>query len=220
MLATVMLLLPAAVGFALSPVPLVEMILVLLSKRAKSNGVLFLICIAVPVFVVALLSATGLTSATHGEKGTSDVKAWIMLVFGLLLLFMAYRNFANRRDESVPKVFATIENMGPAGVVGLSAGATVLNPKNLVILLGAGAVAAESGLPTGQLIAALAVFTVVATLPFSAAVAYVQLGGDSAARQMQRAKQWLLAHNRMLMAVVLGVLGAVMTANALSALFG
>lgn len=218
MLTAVLLLLPAAIGFALSPIPLVEMILVLLSRRSKSNGLVFLICIAVPVFAVAMLSATGLAAGTRGEKGISDLKAWIMLSLATLLLLMAFRNFVRRRDTSVPKVFAAIENMGPSGVAALSAGATILNPKNLVILLGAGAVAAETGLPTGQLLIALLLFTGLATLPFSVAVGYVLLGGDTAARRMQRVKRWLLTHNRLIIAIVLGVVGAVMAAKALTAL--
>lgn len=214
MFAALMLLLPAAVGFALSPIPLVEMILVLLSKRSRSNGLVFLVCIAVPVFVVPMLSATGLASSTGGQKGMSGVKAWVVLSIAVLLLLMAVRNFVNRNDTSVPKVFAAIENMGPAGVVALSTGATILNPKNLVILLGAGAVAAETGLSTGALAITLILFTVLATLPFIVAVGYVLFGGRAAAERMQRVKQWLLVNNRLMLAVVLGVLGAVMAARA------
>lgn len=220
MIATVLLLLPAALGFAMSPVPLVEMILVLLSKRSRINSLVFLVCIAVPVFVVPMLSATGVASGTRGQQGTSHVKEWIVLGFAILLLFMAFRNFVDRCDTSVPKIFAAIDNMGPGGVVALSSGATVLNPKNLVILLGAGAVAAESGLPTGQLIVVLIVFTVLATLPFSLAVGYVLFGGDAVAGRMQRVKEWLLTNNRLIMAVVLGVLGVVMASRSLSVLLG
>lgn len=218
MLAAVLLLLPAAIGFALSPIPLVEMILVLLSKRSRTNGLVFLVCIAVPVFVVAMLSATGLAAAGRGEKGMSDVKAWIMLSVAGLLLLMALRNFLHRRDRSVPAVFAAIENMGPAGVVALSSGATVLNPKNLVILLGAGAAATETGLSGARLAFALLLFTVLATLPFSLAVGYVLVGGESAARQMQRIKGWLLVNNRLMMAVVLALVGAGMAVKPLTVL--
>lgn len=218
MVNALMLLLPAAIGFALSPIPIVQMILVLLSKRSETNGVLFLICIALPAFAVPMLSAGGLAAATHEDSGMSDPKAWILVAFGAVFLTMALRNIANRHDTSVPKAFSAIENMGPAGVVALSAGATVLNPKNLVILLGAGTVAASTGLSAGSLAITLAIFAVLATLPFSIAVGYVVLGGEASTRRMQRVKQWLLANNRLMMAAVLGVLGAAMIAKALAAL--
>ena len=38
-------LIPVALGFALSPIPLVEMVLVLFSRRALTNGLVFLGCI-------------------------------------------------------------------------------------------------------------------------------------------------------------------------------
>lgn len=215
---TLLLLLPSALGFAMSPIPLVEMILVLLSKQARKNAPLFLACIALPVFVIPVLSAEGLAAGSQGRAGGSELKSWIFLAIGALLLTMAVVNFVNRKDKSVPKVFAAIDNMGPAGVVGLSGGATLFNPKNMVVLLGAGAIAGAAGLSIGQLTAVLGVFTLIATLPFSLAVAYVILGGDTAATQMQRIKQWLLDHNKMTMAIVLGVIGISMTAKAVAAL--
>lgn len=218
MVETLPLLLPAAIGFALSPIPLVEMILVLMSKRPKSNGLVFLAAIALPVFAVPLLSAEGVVAGSHGQAGASPVKSVILLLVGALLLTMAARNFANRRDKSVPKMFAAIDDMGPLGVVALSGGATIFNPKNLVLLLGAGAIAGASALPIGQLLAVLGVFTAVAMLPFSLAVGYVALGGPAAAERMQRVKQWLLDNNRMVLAVVLGLLGLIMTAKAVASL--
>jgi hypothetical protein len=211
-------LLPAAIGFALSPIALVEMILVLLSKKAKSNGLLFLVCIMIPVFAVPLLGAMGISAAsTATESAPAAWVGWLILGFGLLLALMAWNNFKNRHDASVPKVFDTIENMGTGAVMFLSAGVTIINPKNLVVLLGAGSTVAALGLTGSELLLAIAIFTVVATLPFSIIVAYMFLGGEKAAQRVQIWKAWLLSHNRLIMAIVLGLLGLVMIGKGLTA---
>jgi hypothetical protein len=69
------------------------------------------------------------------------------------------------------------------------------NPKNLVILLGAGSVAGKQGLPAGQLALTLALFTLIATAPFLVMVGYLALGGKSAAQNLERWREWLLRNN-------------------------
>ena len=48
---------PVAFGLAPSPISLVEMVLVLFSRRALTNGVVFLACIMAPVFLIPFLVA-------------------------------------------------------------------------------------------------------------------------------------------------------------------
>ena len=47
--------LPAAVAPAVSPAALVELVLVLVSVRARVNAPVFLVAVAVPVFVIPFL---------------------------------------------------------------------------------------------------------------------------------------------------------------------
>lgn len=56
-------LLPVALGFAYSPIPLVEMVLILFSRRALANGIVFLACIMAPVFRIPFIGATGQDAA-------------------------------------------------------------------------------------------------------------------------------------------------------------
>jgi hypothetical protein len=51
---------------------------------------------------------------------------------------VATRNWRNRDDQTAPAVFETIAKMGPGAVFVLALGATLLNPKNLILLLSAG----------------------------------------------------------------------------------
>lgn len=211
-------LLPTAIGFALSPIALVEMVLVLFSRRARTNSLIFLAAIMVAVFVIPFLGASGAEAATSSTTSRSTTEAVVLLIVAALLAALAWRNYRHRRDTSVPAMLAKIDGMGPAAVLVLSAGVTLANPKNLVLLLGAGAVAAKQGLSAAGLAGTLAIFTIVATSPFVAMVAYLRLGGRGSQQRLEQWKEWLLRNNRLIVAVVLAVLALALASQGLRAL--
>ena len=112
-------ILPFAIGVAISPVPIIAVILMLFSDKAKSNGLAFLIG-----WIGGLLIAGGivLTLANAGKisgGGTpSTISFVIQLLLGLLLLFLAYRNWQTRPKEDeepeMPKWMAGIDSFTPA----------------------------------------------------------------------------------------------------------
>ena len=211
-------LIPVALGFALSPIPLVEMVLVLFSRRALTNGLVFLACIMLPVFVIPFLGAAGQDAAATTASERSTTQGVILIVVAAALLVIAWRNFRARHSTSIPKVFGKIEGMGPLAVILLSGGVTIANPKNLVILLGAGSVAGQQGLPAAQLAVTLAIFTIIATAPFLVMVGYLAFRGTAATRNLDRWRQWLLRNNHLIMAIVLAVLGVVLAIQGAGAL--
>jgi hypothetical protein len=208
-------LLSVALGFALSPMALVQMVLVLFSRRAKTNGLVFLAAIMVPVFLVPFLGAAGEDMADASASSRSTVQTVVLLVFAVVLLVIAWNNFRARHSDKVPAIFDKIDGMGPFAVVVLSLGVTVANPKNIVLLLGAGAMAGAQGLSTGELALTLAIFTLIATAPFIIMVGYLQFGGDAAVARLEVVKAWLLRHNHVIMAVVLLVVALVLGVLAL-----
>ncbi len=219
MIGTVFLaMLPAAIGFALSPLGLVEMILVLLSKRARTNSLVFLAAIVIPVFAVPFLGASGMDAGatTETERGTAE--GVVLLVIALILAALAARNFTRRHDTSAPAILDKIADMGPLAVLLLAPGVTVLNPKNLVVLLGAGAAAGRYNPSAGTLALAVGLFTLVAALPFLTATGYMQFGGPAAGARLSAWRTWLVRNNRLIMAGVLGVLALALGAQAVAAL--
>ena len=99
---------------------------------------------------------------------------WVQLAFGVMLLLIAFANLRSYNSTDAPKILDTIQRMGPGAVFVLALGVTLFNPKNLALLLLAGNTMREASLPTGQVIVACALFTVVAMLPFLAVVGYQQ----------------------------------------------
>jgi len=108
-------LIPVALGFALSPIPLVEMVLILFSRRALTNGLVFLACIMLPVFLIPFLGAAGQDAAATTTSERSTAQGIILIAAAAVLLAIAWRNFCARHSTSVPKVFGKIEGRPTAG---------------------------------------------------------------------------------------------------------
>lgn len=207
-------LIPLAVGVMISPAPLIELILVLFSKRRTVNSVAFIVTLWLVTAAVLAIGGLGGQAADGGSSEPSAVMGWVFAALGAVLLLIGVRNWQNRADTSEPAVFATVSSMGPAAVAFLAFGAVAVNPKNTVLLLTAGQSVGASGSP---LLYGLG-FLLVATLPYWLAVGYALLGGVAARDRLDSMRAWLVAHNRMLMGIICVLLGLVLLAKGLSAI--
>lgn len=89
-------ILPLAVGIAISPIPIIAAILMLLSPRAKGTSLGFLIGWLVGI-VVAIVLFTLLSSIIPQETGdSSPVAGVIKIILGALLLFLAIKQWRTR----------------------------------------------------------------------------------------------------------------------------
>jgi len=217
-------MLPQAIGVAISPVPIIAVILMLFSKRARSNGLAFLagwvLALAVVGSVVLLLASAGKISA----GGTpSTVSYLIKLLLGLLFWFLAYRNWQKRPHEGeepdMPKWMAAIDSFTAGRALGISALLAGVNPKNLGLTLAAALAIAQAGLSGGQSAVALLLFVVIASASVAAPVLYYLVAGESAAKTLDGWKAWLLANNATVMVVLFLVLGAKLFGDGLGGLF-
>ena len=90
-------ILPFAIGVAISPIPIVAVILMLFSASATRNSVAFALGWILGLALVGVIVlAFGLDSNSGGE---SDTSATIKLVLGLLLLVAAVRQFRSRPHD-------------------------------------------------------------------------------------------------------------------------
>jgi len=209
-------LIPAAIGIAFSPVPIVELILVIFSRQRVPNTVAFVLTLIVLSAAAVAMGAAGEKATESSSNRTSTGVAIALVALGLVLLLVGVKNWRNRADTSEPKVFARICGMGPAAAAFLALGATFVNPKNLVLLIAAGQTIGAS--TSGSKLLIGGVFVLFATLPYTGAAAYALLGGAAANRNLDRARAWLVAHNRLIMGVICGLLGALLVVKGVGAL--
>jgi hypothetical protein len=217
--------LPFAVGVAISPVPIIAVILMLLSGRAHVNGPAFLLgwlaglsALSAAVYVVA--DTIGVSGSSSGADGI----AWLDVALGGLLLLVARRSWRKRpapdTEPELPKWMADVDEIAPGRALVLGVVLSAVNPKNLALGVGAATGVAHLALPSGDAIVALAAFVVVGSLTVGGAVAFDLLGGARAKSSLEELRTWLEANNAAVMTVLFLVFGAVLVAKGLGLLSG
>ena len=113
----------------------------------------------------------------------------------------------------------TIDSFTPAKAAGMGVLLAVVNPKNLLLLVGGAAAIAQTGASTGDQAVALAVFVVIATIGVAAPIAIKFLiGGERAAELLDRLHEWMARENATIMAVICLLIGVKLIGDAISGL--
>ena len=123
-----------AAGVAVSPLPIVAMILLLATPRGRANGLLF---------------------------GVGWLVGLAVLGAVVLALQLALRQWRARPAEGaepeMPRWIASLDRLRPGGALGLGALLSAVNPKNGGLTIAAAATIAGAGLPGGDQAVVLAV---------------------------------------------------------------
>ncbi len=216
-------LLPLAVGAALSPMPIVAMVLVLVTPRARTNGPAFLLGWVLGIAVVGgvLLVVAGPTDPTDQGDPAAWV-GWLQLVLGLLLVGAAVRMWRGRPQEGDaverPGWMEAIATFTPLRAAAIGAFVGVVNPKNLLLVVGGAAAVAQTGIPGSEQAVAWAVFTVIASIGVGLPLGIYLALGPRAADVLDRLEAWLVRESAVIMAVLCLILGVKLAGDALSTL--
>ena len=211
------------VGVALSPVPIIGVVLMLGTPRARANGPAFILGWVVGLAVVGtivLLVSSGANAEEGGEP--ADWVSALKLILGLLLLLVALKQWRARPhgddEASLPKWMASIDRFttGRAAAMGLALAA--INPKNLILTVGAATAIAQTGASTADQAVALAVFVLIGTLGPGLPVAIYFALGERSEDILARLKTWMARNNTAIMAVLCLVIGAKLVGDAIGGL--
>jgi hypothetical protein len=215
--------LPLAVGVALSPVPIIAVVLMLTTARARANGPAFLLGWLVGLGIVGaiVLALAGPGGASEEGQPAAWV-SWLKLLLGLGLVLVAVRQFRGRprgdEEAPLPKWMGAIDRFGPGQALGGGAALAGANPKNLLLAVAAAAAIAQTGIPGGQQAVAYAVFAVIGTLGVGAPVGIYLALGERSAELLGRLKDWMGHHNAVIMAVLCLVIGVKLLGDGLGGL--
>ncbi|HTH06708.1 MAG TPA: GAP family protein [Ilumatobacteraceae bacterium] len=205
-------LLPSAVGVALSPVPIIAVILMLGTPRAKSNGPAFALGWVLGLVVVSVVVVLVAGGADDPDSGTSTTVDVVKLLIGLLFLVMAFGQWRKRpkpgEQAAMPKWMAMLDHFNAGKSLGLGALLSGVNPKNLALTLAAAATIAQAGLSSGDTTIAIAVFVAIGSVTVAGPVLFYLCAPTKAAGSLDSIKQFMAAHNAVIMMVVLLVIGA------------
>ena len=207
-----------AVGVAISPIPIIAVILMLFSAKATANSISFLLGWVIGLSIAGgVVLALGLDDAGGGE---STVGGWIKIVIGVLFLGLGWRNWTSRPtgddEPEMPAWMATIDDFTAAKSFGLAFALAAVNPKNLGLTIAAVVKITGSGLSTGQEIGTLAVFVAIASITVAVPVMANLILGENAQGGLNTMKEWLVANNNVVMTVLFAVLGATVLGDGLA----
>jgi hypothetical protein len=216
-------ILPFAVGVGLSPIPIIAVIVVLSTPRARANGPAFLVG-----WLLGLTAVGTVVFLVAGWAGASDdggPATWVSLLklaLGLLLLLLALKQWRGRprgeEEAAEPKWMGAVDSFTPAKTAGAGVVLSAANPKNLVLAIGAAAAIAETEISVGQEVVAYAVFVLIGTIGVAAPVfIYVALG-ERARPILDTLHTWMARNNAAIMAVLFLVIGAKLIGDAISGL--
>ena len=111
-------------------------------------------------------------------------------------------------EPAMPKWMSAIDRFTAGKSFVLGAALSGANPKNLALTLAAAASIAQAGLDGGGTAVAIAVFVVIGSLTVAGPVVFYLVAERRRRVRWRAIKQFMAAHNAVIMMVVLLVLGA------------
>ncbi len=209
-----------ALVIALNPLVIILVILMVLSKRGRTNSTLFLlgwfITILLMGWLVLFLAEAGHISAGAERTITMSI---LKLLFGILFLILAAYYWKKRptpgQPAEVPPWMNSIDNF--TGRKSLTTGIVIAgaNPKNIGITIAASLEITLAALPSPQSWVVMGIFALMCSFAIIVIIIYSRIAGKSAERTLNSWKAWLEVHNATVLMVVLLILGGKWVADAI-----
>ncbi len=210
-----------AIAIALSPVPVVFIVLVLASPRGRANGPAF----ALGWFLGACL-VTGAVVLLAGEAveddGAYDTGVNVLqALLGGLFLGLAVKTWRGRPrpgvDAPTPALFSKVAELGPSGAFATGFALVVLNLKNLPLSISSGlSIAQHDDLTGPSAVLAVVAFGLLASSSVVVLVLYALVAGERSRAPLEGLEVWLLDNKATILVVLLTLLGAYQVSEGLT----
>jgi threonine/homoserine/homoserine lactone efflux protein len=208
-------LLPLAFVVAVSPVPILAIILMLLTPRADVTSAGFMVG-----WIVGIAGVTTVSSLLAGTSSPSSAAAsWVEVVLGVLLLAFAVRQWRSRPrhgvEPEVPTWVAAIDRLTAVRAGGLGLVLSAANPKNMLVCVAAGLTIAGGGLSAAQGVWSVLLFTITAASTVAVPVLAYAVGRERMTGPLELLRSWLTVHSRVVTATLLLLIGVVLIGQGL-----
>ncbi|MDX2378801.1 MAG: GAP family protein [Acidimicrobiia bacterium] len=213
-------ILAPAIGVAISPVPIIAVILMLFSNHATRNSVSFAIGWLAGLTAAGFIVLSLDVETSDGDP--SDTSGWIKVVLGVLLLGLGVRNWRSRpRDGEEPETpgwMEAIDEFSAVKSLGLGVLLSAVNPKNLALTISAAVTITNSDLSSGDQAVVMIVFVLIASVTIILPVLVNLIMGEKADAGLTSMKEWLNTNNATVMSVLFLVFGAKVLGDGLAIL--
>ena len=200
-------LLPLAVGVAVSPVPIIAAILMLMGVHARTASLGFACG-----WTIGVAAATTLFVFLGQAMDDSPAgRGWIKLALGVVLVAFGVHQWRSRSAEATtPKWMSAIDEMTVLPGAGIGFVLAAINPKNLMLCAAAGITIGGAGLSGSGDVVAVIVYTAIASATVAVPVIGFQFAADRLRAPLDSLKTWLQENSQSVMAVLILVIGAVL----------
>lgn len=206
-----------AIGVAISPIPIIAIILILLSKNSAKNGIAFAFGWVLILGVTAAVVLTASDAAT--SDNSSDGTSWVQIIIGALFLFFAVKQWMGRpkpgEKGSLPGWMESIESFTPIKALAIALVIGVTNIKNITLAIAASTALSTAGLSTSQEVWGMVIFVLIGTSSVVVPVIVVAVAGDRANHVLNEMREWLQHNNHTVMSLLFLLLGVSMLAKGL-----
>jgi hypothetical protein len=210
-------LLPSALAVAISPFPIIAVVLVLGGPGARSAGPAFAAGWVAGLTVVSAVVVLVLSGDSEAEETGVD---WVTIAIGLLFWVLAAKQWSKRPragEEAVtPGWMGAIGAASPPRAALIGAAMSGANVKNLALTVAASAAIGEAGLDSTDTVIAVAAFVVLGSVTVLGPVLFKLAAPARAARPLAAVRQFMAANNAVILMVILLVLGAKLLGDGLA----
>jgi len=211
--------LPFAIGVAASAAAVIALVLILQGSRALPSGLSFTLGWVLGVGVVCAVGvAFGLAVSDDPARWTQ----WLKTLLGALLLIAAVRKWRQRvpsgQEPTPPKWMSGLQDSAPgkATVLGFLLGG--INPKNLMLTLGAAATLGAAGLSSSELWITGIAYVIVASVTVLVPMGIYVLMRSKADALLANLGEWMKSNSDAITIVVLVIFGVKLLLGGLAGL--
>ena len=211
--------LPLALGMALSPLPLIAIVFLVLSEHGTARSLAF--AAGRLLGIAATLSVLTLAAEALPETREATVFGGLLkILLGAGLVFVAVRKWRKRpqgdAEPPVPGWMSSLDTIQVPRAFGLGIVLTVANPKELAFTMGAAISIGAAHQQPGPVLVLALIYTLLSGASVLVPVV-LHLAAPARARSVLGSVQaWLLRHQSTVVGVVLLALGVVLVGDGLS----
>jgi hypothetical protein len=215
-------LLPLAIAVAISSVPIMATILILLSPKRAQSAVPFMVGwilgIATVVSICTAFAQLIPTSRSARRPETVIGVAEMLVGFALIVIaIIAWRRARRNPATAMPKWLNAVGSFGPWSSFGIAFALNV-RPKGLLLAIAAGLALRAEDLSLGESAIAIAIYTLVGCSTVAVPIIVTLAAPERMEPDLVSAKEWITRNNGAITAIILVMIGVVIIGTGLGRL--
>lgn len=206
-------ILPIALAVAISSVPIMATILILLSPKRAQSAVPFLVgwVLGIVTVVSICMAFAQLIPTSRSSRRPETVIGVAEILVGLGLIvtaIFAWRRARRNPETALPKWLNAVGSFGPWSSFGVAFALNV-RPKGLLLAIAAGLALRADDLSLAEAAIAIAIYTLVGCSTVAVPIIVTLAGPERMEPRLVSAKEWIARNHGVITAIILVMIGVV-----------